>query len=672
MMTKTPSDASSPLKIGGGENDAASPVVDRNVDGVPASRMLISSRKIGGVEEGYVVSPVVDRNEVKVVAPVQRTIGGSGKDGVVPPVVDRNVAGVPDPRMLSSTRKIGGGEESYVVSPVVDGNKMKLVVPVRRTFGGSGKDVVIPTVVDRNVAGVPSPRMLSSTRKIGGGEDSYVVSPVVDGNKMKIVVPVQRTIGGSGEDGVVPPVVDGNKMRIEVPVPKKLLFPSGRKASYPDHYQLLVQNNENFKKSGKPMRFMFYKDGSWVDFEKSVMDVMVSGFVRGKPMIEVEMEGLKCFFDFYRMLETDLDTGKERSISWIDVNGKCFFPKVFIDSSEGSENLDKSQDIDLSNVNDNFSPNNPKIAGEELNLGKRKRGSEENEVEKGEGSSTNLKERCVVATALLPPKWPKTRPVSEEQNVYHIMKSFLLSGLRAVEPGVTVTAIHQCIRTGPMEQARFEVFKKNVEIITRARGNCRVVNAWYGTSAKNVESIMRHGFGMPRMVPGSRTHGVGIYMSPARSPQYSHMMSEIDEYGEKHIIFCRVILGNLEKVELGSRQLFPSSVDFDTGVDDLNNPQLYVVWCNNMNTHILPECIVSYKSGRHMSGQLNGAPHANHPWSTLITKLNSFLPQPKVLQLQRLYGVYLEGKVGREFFMRQLRCIVGDGVLRSTILEIRG
>ncbi|MCD7454034.1 hypothetical protein HAX54_023301, partial [Datura stramonium] len=61
--------------------------------------------------------PVVDGNKVKVVAPVQRTIGGSGKDGVVPPVVDRNVAGVPDPRMLSSTRKIDGGEESYVVSP---------------------------------------------------------------------------------------------------------------------------------------------------------------------------------------------------------------------------------------------------------------------------------------------------------------------------------------------------------------------------------------------------------------------------------------------------------------------------------------------------------------------------------------------------------------------------
>lgn len=81
------------------------------------------------------------------------------------------------------------------------------------------------------------------------------------------------------------------------------------------------------------------------------------------------------------------------------------------------------------------------------------------------------------------------------------------------------------------------------------------------------------------------------------------MMSEIDENGEKHIILCRVIVGKVEKVELGSQQLFRSSADFDTGVDDLINPKLHVVWCGNMNTHILPLYIVSYKSVRHMSGK---------------------------------------------------------------------
>lgn len=72
------------------------------------------------------------------------------------------------------------------------------------------------------------------------------------------------------------------------------------------------------------------------------------------------------------------------------------------------------------------------------------------------------------------------------------------------------------------------------------------------------------------------------------------MFTETDENGEKHIILCRVILGKCEKIGAGSWQLQSSSVEYDSGVDDLKNPKWYVVWCDNMNTHILPECVVSY------------------------------------------------------------------------------
>ena len=36
-------------------------------------------------------------------------------------------------------------------------------------------------------------------------------------------------------------------------------------------------------------------------------------------------------------------------------------------------------------------------------------------------------------------------------------------------------------------------------------------------------------------------------------------------------MLCRIILGKLEKVKLGSQQLFPSIENFDTRVDDLIN-----------------------------------------------------------------------------------------------------
>lgn len=59
------------------------------------------------------------------------------------------------------------------------------------------------------------------------------------------------------------------------------------------------------------------------------------------------------------------------------------------------------------------------------------------------------------------------------------------------------------------------------------------------------------------------------------------------------MILCRVILGNIELVLPGSEQFYPSDESFDSGVDNLDNPNQYIVWNMNMNTHIYPEYIVS-------------------------------------------------------------------------------
>lgn len=86
---------------------------------------------------------------------------------------------------------------------------------------------------------------------------------------------------------------------------------------------------------------------------------------------------------------------------------------------------------------------------------------------------------------------------------------------------------------------------------------------------------------------------------------FSANLAEADENGERHMLLCRVILGNVEKVEAGSRQCYPSNVGFDSGSDDLNNPKWYIVWSRNMNTHILPECVVSFKSSNEVQGKFN-------------------------------------------------------------------
>ncbi|EYU36416.1 hypothetical protein ABFS82_14G266100 [Erythranthe guttata] len=442
----------------------------------------------------------------------------------------------------------------------------------------------------------------------------------------------------------------------------------------------LIQNYSNFKRSSCPGRFMFYDDGSWVDYPKEVSEMMKLGFVEGKPIVETQVLGFNCFFDFYRMLQIDLDTGNQRSISWIDVDGKCFFPKSFVSSYGNDRGVD---DDDVANCDENctkvqidieIEENLGSSEGQKVNsrivnvVSKRKR--EEN-VEKGSLSSNNAKKRQVIGSESQSTRWPKARILGSEETGYSIVKNLFLSGLEIAEPGAVVTSIHKCVRAGPMDKARSEVFAKQMEITKRARGESNMVFAWYGTSAKGVESILLHGFGIPNKTSHHEGHGIGVHLSPIRSPINSAMMSEIDENGEKHVILCRLILGKREKIEAGSRQLYPSSAEYDTGVDDLNNPQWYTVWHTNMNTHILPECVVSYRPGS-VKPTTNCIPHPSMFIAKLLSKLKGSLPLPQFQELVTSWGSCKEGKLGKDIFMKKLRLVVGDDKLRSTIQEIRG
>lgn len=61
-------------------------------------------------------------------------------------------------------------------------------------------------------------------------------------------------------------------------------------------------------------------------------------------------------------------------------------------------------------------------------------------------------------------------------------------------------------------------------------------------------------------------------------------------------MLCRVILGKSELVSPGSEQSHPSSEQYDSGVDDLSSPTRYIVWSTHMNTHVLPEYIISLRA----------------------------------------------------------------------------
>ena len=75
-----------------------------------------------------------------------------------------------------------------------------------------------------------------------------------------------------------------------------------------------------------------------MDFDKKATDVLISYFVSGEAIME--MERCNFIFDFHQIIVIDLECWNDAAHAWMDVNGKDFYAEVFID---GSENLDKNE-----------------------------------------------------------------------------------------------------------------------------------------------------------------------------------------------------------------------------------------------------------------------------------------------------------------------------------------
>ena len=287
--------------------------------------------------------------------------------------------------------------------------------------------------------------------------------------------------------------------------------------------RLVVQNQANFQRSGVPSRFMFYRYGSWVDFPSQVLEDVKSGFLERQTTMDVLIDGSQYHFDFLRMLQIDFLTSKGRSIAWIDVKGKCFFPKSFVSEeiAHGSEGLKTECKIRL---------------GEEC--GKRKRDRLDSREESEGNSSTNReavsrrwnsndqeavskRQRIQTTCDSDTSKWPNVKLMKKGSRPYAMAEKFFLSRLKHIDPNdpaVRVTAIHQCTWKGPLERARWDVFHKQMERTKAARGICNTTFAWHGASAKAIDSILAYGFGVGRQIDGSESQGFGIYLSSVRLP----------------------------------------------------------------------------------------------------------------------------------------------------------
>nr|XP_017258013.1 PREDICTED: probable inactive poly [ADP-ribose] polymerase SRO5 isoform X2 [Daucus carota subsp. sativus] len=537
----------------------------------------------------------------------------------------------------------------------------------------------------------------------------------------------------------------------------------------------LLQNYGCFKNSGVVARLLYNSGGDWVDFEGSVVEMVRDCFVKKSGVVEVEIGGVLCLFDFYRMLVCDFEGEFEVSVGWIDVEGRSWFPKFVVGGDfefsgfreredvnlgdlgrlgkleieirvsggdvvnkgdgirvSGGELVNKGDGIrvgggELSNKGNEIRVGSGELVnkgnevrasvGDLLNKGngirvsggkllnkgdgirvnggglwnKRKRegGDVVEEEVKSVGSCTDedgiKRRREGVCEEMESRRWNRVKVMGEGGKAGMVVRNLFLNwgGIKGI--GAEITGVHQVTRTAPLDRARYEGFLNQVEMTKAARGEANVTFAWIKCSSEGVQRILSYGFSSPEKASLGEAFGVGIYLSPIKSSRVSVMPPDI---GENHVILCRLILGKCEKVQAGSQQLYPSSPEFDTGVDDVSNPKWYIVWGANMNTHILPECIVSYKHNIDVLGQLSTTPRVgqssaklNLMWlpkvsnamtAKFFANLIRSLPSSKVPELQALCCTYKAGKVPKGIFMKKLRSVVGDQMLRTAIQEVRG
>ncbi|CAL5428360.1 unnamed protein product [Camellia sinensis] len=301
-----------------------------------------------------------------------------------------------------------------------------------------------------------------------------------------------------------------------------------------------------------------------------------------------------------------------------------------------------------------------------------------------------------------------------------IVKSMFVVGMNP-SLNANILEINRC--SGNVMQTRWEIFHKQIEITQRYRGDPNVRNAWFASTKDALLSIMT--YGLPHCgLKTKATYGFGVHLAAVKCALTSASNCDVNENGIQHMVFCHVILGNMELVHPGSRQFHPSSENFDSGVDDLQNPSHYIVWNMNMRTHIYLEYVVSFKTSHsakealvgkgsrfdvpgvttcqdhhgqlqldsssveternfHRRRDTGAKSQGNTPnigSTTSKTSKSPWMPfailfdaisnkiDPKDMKLLNIhYDLFRSKKINRDDFIKKLRLIVGDQLLRSMI-----
>ncbi|GAB4857886.1 hypothetical protein Ancab_015791 [Ancistrocladus abbreviatus] len=186
------------------------------------------------------------------------------------------------------------------------------------------------------------------------------------------------------------------------------------------------------------------------------------------------------------------------------------------------------------------------------------------------------------------------------------VREMFLRGMKSVG-GADVIEIHQI--SSSMMPGLMELFQEQVEITKKYRGYANVQHGWLASSKDALPSITKYGlgyFGLPKFKCAYDKCPRGFPDSAAAVQATGAKFYDVDENGVLHMVLCRVIMGNMEVINPSLKQLHPSSETLNSGIDDPQNPQHYIVWNMNINPHIYPEFVVSFKASLDHAAYLIG------------------------------------------------------------------
>ncbi|KAI5656357.1 hypothetical protein M9H77_25150 [Catharanthus roseus] len=512
-----------------------------------------------------------------------------------------------------------------------------------------------------------------------------------------------------------------------------------------DSKAVILKNYSNFMKSGPPQRLLFRQNGEWIDFPQKILNFVREEFQAKKTAIEVQFDGERGVLDILYMVLVDLKTGLQKPISWIDEAGSCYFPEIFhmnigvhdyqaeVDGDETAPGIEVQggNQVKLQleiNIN-GLTSSNLEECVEESNVNFKRVKFAQESMEKETGLPNNDKDNVDSERNLLNRFGDSKFAAEDASKELEAYKFVDMDGVRnmflmAMKPisNVSICEINKC--SSNLMQIRLELFEKQVEITKKYRRNSNLRYAWLPCSKNAVSSILMYGLG--HSVPEPKTkYGIGVHLNAVHCANASASYSDVDENGVQHILLCRVILGNVELLHSGSQQSHPSSEKFDSGVDDLENPSHYIIWHMNMNTHIYPEYVVSFRmppvnkdaevgeenrldnsgvTSQEAQGQLlldqssvemgkhdqfnnnsqkevpgtvlNNPPKGpKSPWMSFASLFQAISEKisSRDMNLVRIHYEMLRcQKLSRDEFITKLRLIVGDQLLKSTVTNLQG